>query len=505
MGRVRGVSGDTAEGGDALPPIPPLVNDVWPEENLYESVPEENKLELHFTRLTVHGTTALRNVSVQLYLDDTSNGKDGTGNTRLVRLTREANANENKGMHVAGVRWVMTGASPVGSGQDPVKMPLVAKAFVSCEAGGQHCTVGGSAFSLEELVNSNATGSSFWVPIFNSFTREVQHPSLAEQLAAAGCPKTIAKQCEGALVVLEFENTRENALEQSRAFQTKKSRLFRKSQLMAKDESAVLSMMLPAAINSLWISRVVRGRYACPENMEYGAFAKMTREEQSNVLNEEEGVGMFRQGHTPNARLDGYVYPHVQSSLPGMHDEGEQPGLTNKRALLHAFHAAMATFCPYGWDIGSYMKRVAEGGTETQPKGVSDEVMSFLGFMLGTTHSLPGTQKYVSDYWSFPNPFAYADTRMPWMKVGDWHVLERNFSTPFPSPPNPPPPPPPSTHTDGRRGLAARKRDVGQVGPLQDVEPVWTQRLREQGPRNGVVVPGVGRGGGGEGVGTHPG
>lgn len=78
-----------------------------------------------------------------------------------------------------------------------------------------------------------------------------------------------------------------------------------------------------------------------------------------------------------------------------MHNELEQPAITNKRLLVHSLHAANAMFSGYNWSPLTLLERVGEGRLDA-------EMTSYLACVITAIDTIPATQKYTSDYWIVP-------------------------------------------------------------------------------------------------------
>lgn len=150
---------------------------------------------------------------------------------------------------------------------------------------------------------------------------------------------------------------------------------------------------------------------------------------------------MFLAAQTPSARIKGFNYPHNLSCIPAMHNELEQVGITNKRILLHSFHAAFAVFQKaYGWSFTTYLESALSMVTgrdlddllpnskgmgliprESTPKkkGTIQSGLSMTCLSLNASDNMPSTQKYVSDHWGARNPL---DKKGVWFPImgEDW-------------------------------------------------------------------------------------
>lgn len=429
---------------------------------------------LHLGAITVEGTGTLDRATVQLYLDDTSNGPDGQGNTIFVRLDRLKHAvphaatnplppnglqkrlasPQGDGMRTLDpvVVWPMQGSMHnVREGGLPHPMPHVAKVVVTgetrAEVGGVekfvHGVLGGALFSLGDLVDALASkggegreGNCFRVPIYNGFmdrttkgpdgqgevdTRLVTVAFHAVGPSTTTPPPAPISDAVDATPTAMMSAVPRSAKEQQMEYQQKRSTIFKASSLPTEHQSRVLREFLPPAINTLWLERIDQGLYPMPANAPAN-FADLNLQDRCKVLDSEPGKAMFRAGGTPNARIAGQVYPHIVAALPGMNNEMEQPAITNGRLLVHAYHAALTMFKGYGWDAGTLFRKVAQGELD-------EELTSFLGFVLSSVLTLPSTQEYVSDVWLFKDPFS--PLSKPWRPtIGeDWQVANASMAS----------------------------------------------------------------------------
>lgn len=174
-----------------------------------------------------------------------------------------------------------------------------------------------------------------------------------------------------------------------------------------------------------YLTTCTQGLYAAPLNVPAG-FTGLSRTEKYAALNTEPVKSMFRGGGTRNARLLGMTYPYNVASLPGMYNEGEQSAITNKRVLLHSYHAALSMFIGHGWTTKTLFDKVATGQLD-------QELCSFMGYMLCAQDTLPSTQEYVSDYWIVPNPQHPQDQRgtAQWFAYPgeDWQVANASMAS----------------------------------------------------------------------------
>lgn len=95
-----------------------------------------------------------------------------------------------------------------------------------------------------------------------------------------------------------------------------------------------------------------------------------------------------------------------------MYNETEQTALTEKKVLLHSYHAALSMFVGHGWTTKTLFEKVSR-------KEFDEELCSFVGYVLCAADTLPSTQEYVSDYWLIPHP----ETPMGQRKGAEWVTL----------------------------------------------------------------------------------
>jgi hypothetical protein len=81
----------------------------------------------------------------------------------------------------------------------------------------------------------------------------------------------------------------------------------------------------------------------------------------------------------------GHMYIHFNAALPAMHNELEQPAMTNKRVLVHSLHAATTIFKGYQWSPTTLASKVAKGELD-------EELTSFLACFLTSIDTIPATQ-----------------------------------------------------------------------------------------------------------------
>lgn len=122
----------------------------------------------------------LESICVQLYLDDTSNGDDGAGNTLFLHMP----VGEDGTFGSSNVEWNMVGSNHnVPPGSMNHAMPDVAKVVVTANAVGptgaiRHGVVGGSTIGLKDMLESLRCEGEVHIPIVNSFFPEMEVGSL---------------------------------------------------------------------------------------------------------------------------------------------------------------------------------------------------------------------------------------------------------------------------------------------------------------------------------------
>lgn len=275
--------------------------DSWVEpDELKREVAAGRGITLSFDRVCVKGVSHLPSVCVQLYLDDTSNGELGIGNTRFLHMLKETHLDSTKlNMETRSVRWSMVGSNHnVPKGGANHKMPLVGKVVVTGKVPAvgfkedgtvfeheTHGLVGGSTFPLEEMLHSLCDRGSYEVPIVNSFFPEGENGSLQ------------------VLTTVVFERDPEAAKSVDRmVFQEKKASLFKDSCLPIKEQYTANRDFLCTALNHLWIRGIRDGMYPPPPGAEGKSFTSLSDKEAFEILSSEPGSAMFREGSTLNAR-----------------------------------------------------------------------------------------------------------------------------------------------------------------------------------------------------------
>ncbi len=111
------------------PTIP--LKDPWDGVKDYEThIQSGNAMRIQFSKLVTRYTVGLPKCHVCLYLDDTSNFKNGLGNSRIVTLESTKHHDGVDGMHLSDVYWPMMGAMK-SLRSTPFAMPNVAKIVVT--------------------------------------------------------------------------------------------------------------------------------------------------------------------------------------------------------------------------------------------------------------------------------------------------------------------------------------------------------------------------------------
>ncbi len=97
----------------------------------YEShIQAGNAMRIQFSKLVTRYTVGLPKCHITLSLDDTSNFKNGLGNSRIITLENTKHHDGIDGMHVSDVDWPMMGAMK-SLKSTPFAMPNVAKIVVT--------------------------------------------------------------------------------------------------------------------------------------------------------------------------------------------------------------------------------------------------------------------------------------------------------------------------------------------------------------------------------------
>ena len=121
---------------------------------LYESHVRAGRAVVFDLDVSVLGTHAQDNGCVHLYLDDSSNGQYGLGNTQFVRMNKSEHSDGKGNMRMQNVKWHMMGAvkpcsvhslnssCTCNSTTKPLCMPDTAKVVVTAEVNGKHALVG---------------------------------------------------------------------------------------------------------------------------------------------------------------------------------------------------------------------------------------------------------------------------------------------------------------------------------------------------------------------------
>lgn len=422
-----------------------------------------------FDSVTVDATEGLHSLTVQLYLDDTTNGVEGLGNTRFISLEKDPSSSSNNCTRKAtNVYWPMMGAVQrsskdyTGGGSctttfrghpkddfrgvtTTLRMPDTVKIVVTGtvqvpkkqslekEQGEDvvHGLMGGTTVALSDFFEGLRDTGKYTVNIRNSFIppgtkideRGFQLQPLQVVFSAEGegsSKSDLLKAAAVRLFGLSASQTRSATASHftgsamHRAF-TENAMLFKPSELPHKSETQLITKMLGPMVNKTWCERIQQKVYPLPSNAPSN-FADLSMEDKNTILNKEAGMGQFRGMQTPNARNDCHGYVHSVAALPAMHDEREQTAITNKEMLFHSFHAALTVFEPYGWTLQTIFKKVGEQQFD------DGELVSFLGCVLCVGHTMPSTQEYVSDDWLLRVPDLNGNS-LKYMIMGgeDWN------------------------------------------------------------------------------------
>ena len=403
-----------------------------------------------FDSVAVHGTEGLHSLSVQLFLDDTTNGVNGLGNTRFIDLKHDPESKEKCTRVATNVCWPMMGAvvhrrceqnccedggscdtaatntntyrghpkddftGAVGTLQMPNTVKIVVTGTVMKDGGagciGQPQTatygvVGGTTVLLLELFEGLRDNGNHTVSIRNSFIPSeasmqqkggfvVPSMQIVFSSCKSGAKQDGAKQAAARLFGLKVEDaalcsSRCTGQDMYNGF-AENLHLFKQTALLSKVEKQLVLNTVGVGVNQIWSARIDQKMYPLPTNAPSN-FASLSQEQKNDILNKENVGGMFRSQLTPNGRNDCHAYCHSVAALPGMHNELQQTSLTNKEMIFHSFHAALTLFEPYGWTLQTIFKKVAEQQFE------DGQIISFLACMVAVGHTMPSTQQYTSD------------------------------------------------------------------------------------------------------------
>jgi hypothetical protein len=381
------------------------------EKQHYDAFHDQSKIfRLPLCKITAVDCNIPTNVC--LFLDDTSNGYHGIGNTCFVDLllppfssqqqqglgegtgikggigigiTRGGGGGQKNSSFRHEVEWCMMGAQ-----DGNIKMPDTAKIVVyglcPAAAAKKHSwgIMGGLAFPIRELLQKG----KMVVPIINSFIELPEEGPL--------------KICD---VVLEMDpHVAKSKLEE---FDSRYHDLFHPSKLPTKEQINVVKN-INQFINNAWVDRMQQGIYALPSNAPDGFLSDLSRSEQIAVLQAERGYSMCREGFTLNASLYGQVFPHALAALPAMAKEHEQQAITCPKILVYAFDYTMKVMQRYGWTLDS----LADSLEKNDDNHFSDEMCSaIMSFLLGI-HNAAATQKYDYDWMTVKAPMPYTGTKV---------------------------------------------------------------------------------------------
>jgi hypothetical protein len=381
---------------------------VWEDKLHYEKYVhgEETTFKLEFSEILVPDCSIP--INVQFFLDDTSNGDYGVGNTRFVDLQAVQSSTKpgviNQSM--INVEWWMMGAK-----DGKVPMPNLGKIVVrgstdACigsnlppnninpftgEVDGnqnEYCGIlGGDVFSLDEMLRGLKEKGCFRITIYNSF--------LTNNDVDRSMPATPLQVCDVYLYM-----HKDVAAACYERFKTKKSHLFKESKLPSVLNNTVYNVavqQLPRMMNQLFRERIKNGQYALPKNAPTN-FLQLSSAQQDAILNNEPGGNIGRGGCTPSAELYGVHFLHATAAVTAMSKEDEQCGITSNLLLVHSFDAALAIFAPHGLTLNKLNKEL------DMQKAASRMLASFLVTTLNAVHSLPATQMYGFDNMIFRMP-----------------------------------------------------------------------------------------------------
>lgn len=370
----------------------------WDEKKYYKDEYKDRMLCMKFDRILVENCSIP--INVQFFLDDTCNGKYGTGNTRFVDL-QPIQGHETGIIHqcMIDVEWYMMGAK-----DGAVPMPDVGKMVVRGSTSfcfGQnvppnnlnpltgklpdgekpkYCGIlGGCAFPLEEMFQAFVEKGEYKIPIYNSYMRMSDlDPTL---------PPGQLKVCD-----VHLDMKKESASLLYKDFIAKKSKLFTASKLpnFLKNQTIASTLnQLPNVIDKLMVSGMRDGRIDVPLNAPSN-FLQLSFQQQEAILDKDKTTMLGRGGYTASAELYGVPFLHANAIITAMCNENEQVSCTNNRVLVASFHAAMAIFEVHGFTLDSLEKEVMSGK-------ISEALASFGMAVISAVHTFASTQQYGFD------------------------------------------------------------------------------------------------------------
>ena len=373
---------------------------AWEDKQHYEAEfgsNPKNIFKLEFEEIIVEDCPLP--INVQFFLDDTSNGKHGLGNTRFVDLQPiQSPSTDQVHQSMVGVEWYMMGAR-----NGTVPMPNVAKMVVRGSASfcfGNNVPptnmntltgrldegedkpkymgiLGGRTFQIADMLNAFSETGAFMIPIYNSFicTGDMD-PCM---------PPGPLKLCN-----VYLHMSKDKASKALKEFNGAKAKLFTESKLPCIDGKAdAVVQELPKIMSSLFLQRIKSNEYEMPKNAPSN-FLQLTTDQQAEVLRKEPGSSMGRSGFTPSAELFGVNFLHSTAAAPAMFNEAEQMACTSNKLFVKSFDAAMKLFAPHGWDLDKLEE-------ECNKPVASDALASFFMSLVSVAHTLPATQDYGFD------------------------------------------------------------------------------------------------------------
>jgi len=376
---------------------------------------------LNFKQIRVFPANNLERVTATLFLDDTTNGEQGLGNTCRVRLERSETSPDAL-CSARSIQWDMQGAY----GATPSKsMPLVASLEVTAmcpqinmqqagpsPAGGMqaastlsHATVGGCKIHLQDLLNDLIQNQGYYtVPIHNSFVPPAFY------------------QPDGTIIDTRVFNI-------SFICDLDMSSLYAKREQLSSLISAGLfkNSKLPDPFHGMAI------QYCCPVVAKEALAAKVqgdapntkqAGDDDDPLQDVKEGQdasptvqtvvqAMAAQMVVPCARMQFLPYPNILSILPGLCNPAEQEAITQKSLHRYGLHSTMVLFSARGWTLSTLMEKVIANELDMS-------VLSFINANIMTVLSLAGTQTYEFDKNLMPD-IAKVGTYSV-MDLEDWQV-----------------------------------------------------------------------------------
>ena len=253
------------------------VKDTWTGGGVYDTaLKNKTALSIELGLVGITGAGGLSNAHICIYLDDTSNGLYGAGNTRFISMDKSTHYVQSdsltngmglpsgpkvvpleRGMYTSDVKWHMMGAQNPKTGTS-FPMPTTAKVVVTAEVDGNHGVVGGSLLPLNDLFKAllHSEGKMFSLPIYNSFFKFPYANQNASPLSESDPGEP--------LLSVQFHAGR-NVANEFKAFKRLcDASLFKLSELPTPSQSWVLGYMLPSTTKEIVLANMASGLYAIP-------------------------------------------------------------------------------------------------------------------------------------------------------------------------------------------------------------------------------------------------